>query len=363
MVSINRFSKHDVYSPLKILSVVIMKVDKLHSYGYLEEIMVKKADRQLYKLKEGDFINRHLNDIEDMLLLLVQHKLFHLDDSEIVDLAMALHMFTRSLIIKRRVKDFQLELYTPSFDPPGVVFEDLSHQKRLMRANELYKFSDGTLKKVHGTLHRMLLNFRFGYNKDMPRKKWLDSDKRRLGNMVDLIDKQMLSGKIGRYGVSMPTLTKDHKENKSNMPYPGKAIRRIQAIREYNILEDIKRGPYSKKLQYVVSNTLDTPMDDSNITMEEYIRLEEEKAQKHGKVFNWETAKYGKISVETEFSAIAFNDKISPEKTLSCEPTVSSLNDKIHFRISFDDSDDEDYTDLAEKKAIILVENLQIWRS
>ncbi|GJV60899.1 hypothetical protein Tco_1466999 [Tanacetum coccineum] len=36
-------------------------------------------------------------------------------------------------------------------------------------------------------------------------------------------------------------------------------------------------------------------IDDPNITMEEYIRLEEEKARKRGKVFNWETAKYGKI--------------------------------------------------------------------
>ncbi|GKB65377.1 hypothetical protein Tco_0921563 [Tanacetum coccineum] len=93
-------------------------------------------------------------------------------------------------------------------------------------------------------------------------------------------------------------------------------------------------------------------MDDSNITMEEYIRLEEEKSQKRGRVFNWETAKYGKIwydedihnlrSVETEFPAIAFNDGVS-SKTLSYEPTVSSLNDEIDFRIPFDDSDDEDY--------------------
>nr|GEV26162.1 hypothetical protein [Tanacetum cinerariifolium] len=36
-------------------------------------------------------------------------------------------------------------------------------------------------------------------------------------------------------------------------------------------------------------------MDDPNVTMKEYIRLEEEKARKLGKVFNWETAKYGKI--------------------------------------------------------------------
>ncbi|GJZ65824.1 hypothetical protein Tco_0622520 [Tanacetum coccineum] len=102
-------------------------------------------------------------------------------------------------------------------------------------------------------------------------------------------------------------------------------------------------------------------MDDPNITMKEYIRLEEEKAQKHSKVFNWETGKYGKIwynedihdlrSVETEFPAIAFNDKVSSEKTLSCEPTVSSLNDEIDFRISFDDSDDEDYMVIFDKNS------------
>ncbi|GJU77401.1 hypothetical protein Tco_1274471 [Tanacetum coccineum] len=113
-------------------------------------------------------------------------------------------------------------------------------------------------------------------------------------------------------------------------------------------------------------------MDDPNITIEEYIRLEEEKAQKHGKVFNCKTAKYGKIcydedihdlrSVETEFPAIAFNDGVS-SKTLSCEPTVSSLNDEIDFRISFDDSGDEDYTIIFDKNSfsykIIFVSDLK----
>nr|GEX62580.1 hypothetical protein [Tanacetum cinerariifolium] len=64
-------------------------------------------------------------------------------------------------------------------------------------------------------------------------------------------------------------------------------------------------------------------MDDPNITMEEYIRLEEEKDHRRGKVYNWETATY---------------------ETFSCEPTVSSLNNEIDFGISFDESDDEDYT-------------------
>ncbi|GKD96058.1 hypothetical protein Tco_1379955 [Tanacetum coccineum] len=95
-------------------------------------------------------------------------------------------------------------------------------------------------------------------------------------------------------------------------------------------------------------------MDDPNITMEEYIRFEEEKARKRGKVFNWETAKYGRIwydedvhdlrSVENKFPAIVFNDNLTSNEIPSCEPTVSSLNDEIDFRISFDEFDDEDYT-------------------
>ncbi|GJX75185.1 hypothetical protein Tco_0313780 [Tanacetum coccineum] len=102
-------------------------------------------------------------------------------------------------------------------------------------------------------------------------------------------------------------------------------------------------------------------MDDPNITMEEYIRLEEEKACRRGKVYNWETATYGKIwdnedvhdlgSVETEFPTIVFNDTLTPEALL-CEPTVSSLNnDDIDFRISFDESDDEDCTVIFDKNS------------
>ncbi|GJV00111.1 hypothetical protein Tco_1329381 [Tanacetum coccineum] len=116
-------------------------------------------------------------------------------------------------------------------------------------------------------------------------------------------------------------------------------------------------------------------MDDPNITIEEYIRLEEEKARRRGKVYNWETATYGKIwdnedvhdlgSVETEFPTIVFNDTLTSEATLSCEPTVSSLNDEIDFRISysFDESDDEDYMVIYDKNSfsykIIYVNDLK----
>ncbi|GKD56208.1 hypothetical protein Tco_1289595, partial [Tanacetum coccineum] len=60
-------------------------------------------------------------------------------------------------------------------------------------------------------------------------------------------------------------------------------------------------------------------MDDPNITMEEYIRLEEEKARRQGRTFNWQTARYDKkeycededdsfTDLETEYPTIVFND-------------------------------------------------------
>ncbi|GJW81023.1 reverse transcriptase domain-containing protein [Tanacetum coccineum] len=41
-------------------------------------------------------------------------------------------------------------------------------------------------------------------------------------------------------------------------------------------------------------------MDDPSMTMEEYIKFEEEKACRRGQVFNWQTATYGKIRVEDD---------------------------------------------------------------
>ncbi|GJY86986.1 hypothetical protein Tco_0501012 [Tanacetum coccineum] len=85
-----RLSRPDVFSTIKILSVFSVNIDKQLGYGYLQEIVVRRADRKLYTFKEGDFPRLHLNDIEDMLLLNVQNKLLNLDGDEIVDLVVAL---------------------------------------------------------------------------------------------------------------------------------------------------------------------------------------------------------------------------------------------------------------------------------
>ncbi|GJU65238.1 hypothetical protein Tco_1247073 [Tanacetum coccineum] len=104
---VNKISKHNVYSTQKILGVKSVSVKKLHGYGHLEEIVVKRADRQLYKFKE-----------------------------------------------------------------------------------------DGILKTVRDELHHIILDFCMGYNKEMSRRKWTATDKKRSKLMVKLIDKQMQERRI-----------------------------------------------------------------------------------------------------------------------------------------------------------------------
>ncbi|GJV56981.1 hypothetical protein Tco_1457986 [Tanacetum coccineum] len=68
---VSKFSKHNVYSTKAILGVMSVSVKNLHGYGDLEEIVVKRSNQQLYKFKECNCVDLHLNDIEDMLLLAV----------------------------------------------------------------------------------------------------------------------------------------------------------------------------------------------------------------------------------------------------------------------------------------------------
>ncbi|GJZ58424.1 hypothetical protein Tco_0613918, partial [Tanacetum coccineum] len=53
---------------------MINKVEKRSGYGYLKEVVVKRVDQKLYKFKEGDLPDLHLNEIEDMMLLIEKNK-------------------------------------------------------------------------------------------------------------------------------------------------------------------------------------------------------------------------------------------------------------------------------------------------
>nr|GEV99999.1 hypothetical protein [Tanacetum cinerariifolium] len=56
----------------------------------------------------GDFPRLHVNDIDDALILIVQNMLTNLSGDDVSDFSIALKMFTRSIVIQKRVEDLQL---------------------------------------------------------------------------------------------------------------------------------------------------------------------------------------------------------------------------------------------------------------
>ncbi|GJS14074.1 hypothetical protein Tco_0408546 [Tanacetum coccineum] len=101
-------SRHDVFSHLQILGVIRLAINNQFGYGYLKEIVVGRADLNEYSFSEADFSRLHLNDIEDLFLLCVQRKIHNLMGEEIIHLINSLYMFTKSIVIQKRVEDVQL---------------------------------------------------------------------------------------------------------------------------------------------------------------------------------------------------------------------------------------------------------------
>ncbi|GKB36257.1 integrase, catalytic region, zinc finger, CCHC-type containing protein, partial [Tanacetum coccineum] len=176
---INKTSKHKVFSKLRILSVISVTVDKKWGYGYLKEIVVKRADQKHYTFKECDFSALHLSDIEDMLLLIAQQKINNLDGDVIVDFVSALKMFTRSIVVQNRVGDIQL----------GVE----SYQRKLNLLKPQRTCPDITRKEL-------LQNLSLGFNpkSDMPNRSWKTKDQDRTTIILKKIDDVLLKRRIMR---------------------------------------------------------------------------------------------------------------------------------------------------------------------
>ncbi|GJV70228.1 hypothetical protein Tco_1485737 [Tanacetum coccineum] len=117
----------------------------------------------------------------------------------------SLRMFTRSIVIQRRVEDLQLgvksyekklnltkpdtyrsylkrrEAYTAYSNPRGLIYQNKDKKNKLMRIDELHKFSDGTLNDVRTTLNDHLKGIRMKY---LPQTIWRQSDRDKAGAMI-----------------------------------------------------------------------------------------------------------------------------------------------------------------------------------
>nr|GEW38642.1 putative reverse transcriptase domain-containing protein [Tanacetum cinerariifolium] len=195
--AVNQESARDDYSKRRIIVVTKLKIVEWHNYKHLYWITVRRDDDKLYKFKEGDF-KSYIQDIEDILLLLVQGKLTNLTVEECFTFNVSLRMFTRSIVIQRRVEDLQLgvesyqkklnltkpdtyrsnlkckEAYTAYSDPRGFIYQNKDKKNRLMRIDELHKFSDGTITDVRTALDDHLKRIQMKY---LPQSIWRKSDK------------------------------------------------------------------------------------------------------------------------------------------------------------------------------------------
>ncbi|GJW06252.1 hypothetical protein Tco_1568675 [Tanacetum coccineum] len=209
----------DVYSRRRIIAVTKLQIIEWHGYKHLDWITVRRDGDKLYLFKEGDLKRLRLQDIEDMMILLVQGKLSNLKIEERLAFSVALRMFTRSFVIQRRVKDFQLgvesyqkklnitkldtfrsdlrrqEQYTAYSSPRGFIYQNKDKNNRLMHLDELHKFSDGTLDDVRTALDDRLKGIRMEY---LPNTIWRQSDKERVTAMIQTIDKRLKSRRIMR---------------------------------------------------------------------------------------------------------------------------------------------------------------------
>ncbi|GJS24216.1 hypothetical protein Tco_0452848 [Tanacetum coccineum] len=210
-------SDHEaVRSQMRILSVIRIKTFEKYGYNYLREIILHRADYKEYKISEKDFKNLHPNDFEYLYLLNIQDKLNHLSKSDKTHLHTAINMWIRNLVIRNRVGDLQLRIESyqtklnlerPNWDaadyffkqdytivpkPRAVIYRDRNDQRKLMRLNEIHKFSDGTLTRVMEKLDQMVKDFRlFEYNKGIKTMKWSEDDKKRSKDFITAIEKRL----------------------------------------------------------------------------------------------------------------------------------------------------------------------------
>nr|GEZ68950.1 hypothetical protein [Tanacetum cinerariifolium] len=98
----------EVRSHIRILNVVIIKAYSRYGYDYLSKIILRIADLQEHTIAKKDFKNLYPSDFEDLNLLLLQGHIDHLLGSDKQMLSTVVKLWTRNIVIRQRVKDFQL---------------------------------------------------------------------------------------------------------------------------------------------------------------------------------------------------------------------------------------------------------------
>nr|GEZ78463.1 hypothetical protein [Tanacetum cinerariifolium] len=150
------YDKHALWGR-RIIAVTELKIVEWHSCKHLEWITVIRDDDKLYKFKEGDYKRLRIQDIEDMLLLL----------RRVEDLQLGVKSYQKRLNLTKPDTYWSdlkhNEAYTAYSNLRGFIYQNKDKKNRLMRIDELHKFSDGTLTDVRTALDDPLKGIRMRY--------------------------------------------------------------------------------------------------------------------------------------------------------------------------------------------------------
>ncbi|GJY52223.1 hypothetical protein Tco_0443070 [Tanacetum coccineum] len=188
-----------------------------------EEIILRRADLKEYVIAERDFKYLYPSDFEDLYLLNLQGHLNHLSPEDKKILTTAVNLWTRNLVIRQRVEDFQLgiesyqtqlNLTKPRWDakgfeykhdftvidsPRAVTFRDKYGVQMIMRFNEIHKFSDGTLHQIDEALDYRVKEFRVNRrNPGLDTRFWTKKDVDRSKEFMFAIQKRLKTRRIFR---------------------------------------------------------------------------------------------------------------------------------------------------------------------
>nr|GEX66785.1 hypothetical protein [Tanacetum cinerariifolium] len=190
-----------VRTHMQILSVVRIEVFSMYGYDYMKKIVLRRADLNEHIITERDFKYLYPSDFEDLYLLNLQGHLNHLPPKDKKILTTAVNLWTRHLVIRQRVEDFQLgiksyqtqlNLTKPRWDATGfkykydftvidslraVTFRDNYGVQMIMRFNEIHKSSDGTLHQIEEALNYRVKEFKVNrMNPSLNTRFWTRKD-------------------------------------------------------------------------------------------------------------------------------------------------------------------------------------------
>nr|GEU29235.1 retrovirus-related Pol polyprotein from transposon TNT 1-94 [Tanacetum cinerariifolium] len=139
-----------VRTHMRILSVIGIKAYSRYGYDYLKEITLRRADYQEYTIAEKDFKKLYPSDFEDLDMLLLQ-----------------------------------------------VVFLVGNNEQKIMRFNEIYKFSDGTLMNIMEALDLRVKEYKVNrLNPGLNTRFWTDKDVERSKEFIHAIERRLKTRRI-----------------------------------------------------------------------------------------------------------------------------------------------------------------------